>query len=271
MILEKVDERRARMVEEIRMVPRPGAVGGMLKLLETVSPYVRSWKIEALRGLHIRQHWHPAHTRQVQTLDVRLLSAKLSLPSLTSFHAPRQSLAHVGTLALICNPAPNLYSIDVDLIGADASSSTWLKRFPRLSGPTKIRRLCIAFDAYLSEASTSRLLSFFRRITAVQHLSIPCPRPYPPNEHSLQERLIKIIRTYENLGDFHCSEQLGRRMYTSLNSDDEDGEDITEPRPDLAQVQRLTIQGAEWSDVVRPLYLPKNSADHEDGSVARCA
>jgi hypothetical protein len=131
MILGKMDERRERLVQEIRMVPKPGAVAGMVKAQRRVSPYVKSLNIEDLPYDSVRQHSHYRHIREKEFLDVKLLSAKLSLPSLTSFHAGNCALRHEGVLALICNAAPNLTTVVVDISATHHSQSTGQSDFHR--------------------------------------------------------------------------------------------------------------------------------------------
>ncbi|KAI9636572.1 uncharacterized protein MKK02DRAFT_45277 [Dioszegia hungarica] len=101
-------------VEEIRMVPRPGAVAAMVEILGRAG-FLRKLAISHPQDDDWERRKGPADMADLACIDLPWLLAGLNFPSLTHVHVERASYKYPGFIPLLVNSAPYLNSLDATI------------------------------------------------------------------------------------------------------------------------------------------------------------
>lgn len=145
-LLVGLGERRMGMVEKVSVIPREGALLGIMQLLDTVSPTLKRLEVLPQFEHVFDNHWASEND---QTLDVRMLSETITFPFLTHLHIDAGAIRFNDYLLLLVSRAPNLISLDADLSGEaevpDWEEGSMAPLFPNKIGETKLQRVRLVF------------------------------------------------------------------------------------------------------------------------------
>lgn len=148
MIMNRADEGRWGLVEKLKMVPRAGAVHGIIQLLDFVSPTVKNLVIDAPVKHVFDEQWSP---EIYETLDYKLLDCDITFSRLTDLRLAPRSFRHAFFVNRLIDMAPAITAIDIDLTHCtDDDISTDEPAIPDVPYIVKtnssIKRMRIVFD-----------------------------------------------------------------------------------------------------------------------------
>lgn len=152
MVHMRADEKRWRMVQEVFLEPRPGAVDGMLYALEMASSSLRRLVIERSAKTDFIDDWRPP--KHHQSLEIKSIDRGLSFPFLTELHIGPNAIRFAELALLLVQASPNLRCLFVDVIydvyNLADNALSWNQyggpSFPVIVPPTSISTMRIRFS-----------------------------------------------------------------------------------------------------------------------------
>lgn len=171
-LMERADRAEWKVVRELRLQVYPSAALGMAHLLDFVDSNITSLIIEAPGMLSDEAPWEAIGHR---TLDALVLGGPLAFYALTHLRLGRGSVLYPSFLTHLCNIAPRLCTVDIDISWDEWSElGLWHPPEPAvLSHPTNIRRLRICSDySGLDDGYTSALAHILENSDELWQLSV---------------------------------------------------------------------------------------------------
>lgn len=212
------NRRRWRLVERLAASVRLGTIHGLLQLLDLVSENIKELELEGEKTCD-QGEWR---SRDHATIDMFILDAGPSFPSLTHLTLGAGSIHSVAVTPILCNNSPNLTYLDVyipnDVAPSHVTAASGL--LPSFSGDTGIKQLRIrhapavkydmifGFDVSYDETLDPGLISLIGHCPHLIQLSIDYSHPH----------ILRIGENNRRLRDLHWNKPMEGLMQTAVNS-----------------------------------------------------